>query len=94
MALTVHDMVCIRKDMERAGFADDVIRDTIRARIAQSKAKPRPVARPTVRPNRPSTVARITPQSRHDSTAIGGYKMVAGFCPTCADHHPAGEHTL
>lgn len=95
MSVTVHDMVAIRHDMAKAGYPDDLIRLTIRARIAAGKAKP---ARPTVVKVRaaraPKPDAPVGPQARIDRTMVGGYRMVAGFCGMCADVHPAGEHTL
>lgn len=95
MAFTALDMVSVRKEMTRLGFPDDVIRDTIRARMQPKRSIPGAISKP-IRETKPkgNSPVHVGPQARVDRTVVGGYRMGPTFCGMCADHHPANQHTL
>jgi hypothetical protein len=96
MSFTALDMLTVRKEMTRLGFPDDIIRDTIRARMRPRKhVIPDRVSNP-IREPKPvgNSPVSVGPQARVDRTVVGGYRMGPTFCGICADHHPVGEHTL
>lgn len=94
MAFTALDMLSVRKEMTRLGFPDDVIRDTIRARMAK-RSIPGAISN-RIRETKPkgNSPVVVGPQARVDRTVVGGYRMGPTFCGMCADCHPAGQHTL